>query len=148
MYMERIHATCVALDGQAVLLQGDAGSGKSDLALRLMDQGWDLVSDDYTELEADGDALFAAPPETIKGLFEVRGLGLLQLSHVERAKVVAVFNLVTDSHVERLPELAVATFEGLDVACYTLHALHASAPAKIRMTLKAQSKNLFFNLEA
>jgi serine kinase of HPr protein (carbohydrate metabolism regulator) len=145
--MERIHATCVALDGQAVLLQGDSGSGKSDLALRLMDQGWDLVSDDYTELEGDGEVLLASPPETIKGLFEVRGIGLVHLPHVERDHDVAVFNLVPTSDGERLPELKTVSFEGLDVACYTLHALHASAVAKIRMALKAQSKNLFFNLE-
>jgi len=145
--MERIHATCVASDGQAVLLRGKTGSGKSDLALRLMDQGWDLVADDYTELEADGNMLLARPPETLKGLLEVRGLGLVQVPHVERAKVVAVFDLVPLANVERLPEVTIVSFEGLDVPSYTLHALEASAPAKIRMALQAQTKNLFFNLE-
>jgi len=146
--MERIHATSVAFKGQAVLLRGEPGSGKSDLALRLIDEGWDLVSDDYTELQADGDVLRAQAPKSIEGLLEVRTIGLVQLPHVRGVCVQAVFDLTTKDDVERLPEFAQATFEGLDVPCYTLHGLQASAPAKIRMALKAQTNTLFYNHEA
>ena len=45
---ETIHASCVAIDGRALLIEGASGDGKSDLALRLIDRGATLVSDDYT----------------------------------------------------------------------------------------------------
>jgi len=66
--MERVHATSVAKGGKAVLLRGKPGSGKSDLALRLIDDGWDLVADDYTELEDDDGVLRAQAPAAIQGL--------------------------------------------------------------------------------
>ena len=64
---ETLHASCVAIDGRAVLIEGRPGSGKSDLALRLIDRGAKLVSDDYTVLVRERDRLFAQPPATIAG---------------------------------------------------------------------------------
>ena len=64
---ETLHATCVAIDGRALLIEGRSGAGKSDLALRLIDRGATLVSDDYTRLTRSGDALIASAPETIRG---------------------------------------------------------------------------------
>ena len=55
--MNTIHATCVAIEGRGVLIVGPSGSGKSDLALRLIDRGAALVADDYTDLNVDGRAL-------------------------------------------------------------------------------------------
>lgn len=141
--MERVHATCVALDGKGVLLRGEPGSGKSDLALRLIDEGWDLVADDYTELEDDDGVLRAQPPATIQGLLEVRGVGIVRLDHATLAQVVAVFDLKPLSDIERLPDPATAKLAGLDVALYAIHGLDASAPAKVRLALKAQSESLF-----
>ena len=147
--MNRVHSTCVAFEDQAILLQGASGCGKSDLALRLMDQGWHLVADDYTELTREDDGqLYARPPDTLKGLIEVRGIGLIHVPYKDHVRVVAVFNLQDINHIERLPKPAHLTLEGLDVPLYTLHGLDASAPAKIRLTLKAQAEHLFYNLEA
>ena len=72
---ENLHGTTVALDGRAVLISGPSGSGKSDLALRLFDRGFVLVSDDRTIVRKEGSRLFASAPETIKGKLEVRGVG-------------------------------------------------------------------------
>lgn len=141
--MERVHATCVALDGKGVLLRGEPGSGKSDLALRLIDDGWDLVADDYTELEDDDGVLRAAPPATIQGLLEVRGIGIVRLDHATLAQVVAVFDLKPLCDIERLPEPKATALCGLDVPLYALHCHDASAPAKIRLALKAQTESLF-----
>jgi len=141
--MERIHATSVALNGDAVLLKGAPGSGKSDLALRLIDDGWDLVSDDYTELHLVDGALCARAPDNIQGLIEVRGIGIVHLGCVPRARVVAVIELAELSAIERLPEHATESLLGLDVPRYRLHGLDASAPAKVRMALKAQRERLF-----
>lgn len=141
--MERIHATTVAFKGEAIVLLGQSGSGKSDLALRLIDDGWDLVSDDYTELHVEGGQLIARAPEPIKGLIEARGIGIVRLDEVASAPIVAAFDLVALSDIERLPEPATVTWLGHAVARYAIHGFDASAPAKIRLALKAQRENLF-----
>lgn len=143
--MERIHATCVALSGNAVLLRGASGSGKSDLALRLIDDGWDLVSDDYTELSSHDGTLNARAPENIKGLLEVRGVGIVNVGSVEQARVVALFDLKPLNAIERLPELTSITLAGHAVPCFSLHGFDASAPAKVRIALKALTDHLFHN---
>jgi serine kinase of HPr protein (carbohydrate metabolism regulator) len=74
-----IHATCVAIGGQGVLIMGPSGIGKSDLALRLIDRGATLVSDDYTEIELVEGALTGRPPATIAGKIEVRGVGIVTM---------------------------------------------------------------------
>ena len=80
---ETVHASTVALDGRAVLISGPSGSGKSDLALRLLDRGFALVSDDQTVVKKQGDALLASAPPSIAGKMEVRGIGiLLSLIHI------------------------------------------------------------------
>jgi len=141
--MENIHATCVALNGQAVLLQGKSGSGKSDLALRLVDEGWDLVSDDYTDLEIDGSTLFAKAPKTIEGLIEVRGIGILRIGCVPRAELKAIFELVPFEEMERLPDPKTHAIQGYPLPVYTVYGHDASAPTKIRMALRAHAENLF-----
>ncbi len=73
---ENLHASTVALDGRAVLISGPSGSGKSDLALRLLDRGFTLVSDDRTVVRKEGSRLLASAPETIKGKLEIRESGL------------------------------------------------------------------------
>ena len=146
--MERVHATAVAWEGNAVLLRGGSGSGKSDLALRLIDAGWDLVADDYTELHEAGGTLCARAPENIKGLIEVRGIGIMRLGCVARATVVAVFDLLPLSEIERLPEARTETLMGHAVPRFALHGFDASAVAKVRMALKAQAENLFHSTVA
>src|SRR5512132_603996 len=84
---ETIHASCVMIDGGAVLLHGSSGSGKSDLALRLIDRGAALVSDDYTLLRRVSDRLVAGPPVNIAGKIEVRGVGVIEMPHVAEVDV-------------------------------------------------------------
>jgi len=62
-----------------VLLRGPSGSGKSDLALRLIDDGARLIADDQTHLAKKGHALIATPPPAIAGMIEVRGIGVVKL---------------------------------------------------------------------
>ncbi|HEY9080576.1 HPr kinase/phosphatase C-terminal domain-containing protein [Magnetovibrio sp.] len=141
--MERIHATCVVIKGHGVLLRGESGSGKSDLALRLIDEGAGLVADDYTELSTQDGELFATVPQAIQGLLEVRGVGIVHLGCVPRVPVAAIFDLVPSSEVKRLPDQHTISIAGVDVAHYAIHGLDASAPAKVRMALKAQTEKLF-----
>ncbi|MBL4615858.1 MAG: HPr kinase/phosphatase C-terminal domain-containing protein [Magnetovibrio sp.] len=141
--MERIHATCVVIKGMGILLRGQPGCGKSDLALRLIDEGAGLVADDYTELSIKNDHLCACAPLAIQGLLEVRGVGIVRIGCIPRVPVVAIFDLVTLAQIERLPEPQKECFEGVDIARYCLHGFDASATTKVRLALKAQAENLF-----
>jgi len=86
-------ATCVAVEGRGVLIEGPPGSGKSSLALGLVDRGGVLVGDDGVVLEPEGDVLFAAPHPKTRGLLEVRNLGLVGMPVCERAAVALLIEL-------------------------------------------------------
>ena len=133
---ETVHASCVAIGGGAVLLDGPSGSGKSDLALRLVDRGAQLVSDDYTLLRRVGDRLVASAPATIAGRIEVRGLGLLDIPHVAEAYVRLIVAL--DEPPPRMPEepLPSRRIAGIDLPVIALPAFDASAPIKVELALK------------
>ncbi len=145
----QVHATCVAIDGQAVLLTGPPGAGKSDLALRLIDQpGFGLggplktarlISDDQVILRKAGAGLTAAAPVSIKGLLEVRGLGPMPVPVLESAPLALVVRLERGGAFERLPETEAMsqTYLGIAVPLIRLDALWASAPARIRAVIDA-----------
>ncbi|MGN5374663.1 HPr kinase/phosphorylase [Sphingomonas hankookensis] len=127
-----VHASCVAIDGRAVLIAGPSGAGKSDLALRLIDAGATLVSDDYTVLTPHGGVLHAAPPATIAGRIEVRGLGIIERPFV---RDVAVALWVESGIPERMPAVMTHAIAGIALPAYTLALLEASAPARIHLML-------------
>jgi serine kinase of HPr protein (carbohydrate metabolism regulator) len=129
-----LHASCVAIGDKAVLIAGRSGTGKSDLALRLIDRGAVLVSDDYTEVRRRGPALFATPPARIAGQIEVRGIGLVAMPHLPEAEVVLLIDL--DGAVERMPEAATRRLAGVDIPAIALAPLEASAPIKVELLLK------------
>ncbi len=132
---ETLHASCVAIGDHAVLIEGQSGAGKSDLALRLIDRGAMLVSDDYTILVRSGRSLVATPPPTIAGKIEVRGLGIIDIAHVDRIPVAMLIEL-TDN-VERMPlDSEKRRIAGIDVPVIALNGHHASDPIKVEMALK------------
>ena len=131
---ETVHASTVALDGRAVLISGSSGSGKSDLALRLLDRGFALVSDDQTVVKKQGDALLASAPPSIAGKMEVRGIGILDMDHVDDVPVALVVELTGD--IERLPyDSRERLFLGVPIPMVTIDARTASAPAKVAIAL-------------
>ncbi len=134
--MERVHATCIGIDGRGVLLRGPSGAGKSDLALRLLDSGALLVADDYTELTREGDQLRASAPAILHGLFEVRGLGVLQLPARHSVLVAAIIDLAPENEVERMPADDHFAILGVSVPLFRLTAFEASAPAKVRLAVR------------
>jgi len=94
-------ASCVALQGRALLIEGPPGSGKSSLALALIDRGAELVGDDGVALVPRDGKLWALPPPNIRGLLEVRNVGLIRLPAIEAP--VALLVLLTPG-APRLPE--------------------------------------------
>jgi HPr kinase/phosphorylase len=133
-----IHATSVVFCGRGLLLCGASGSGKSDLALRIMDAGGSLISDDYTALTVTGNQLFGAPPDTIKGLMEVRGVGLLNVSFVNSARLDVVVMCESHAPIERLPDAITTTIEGVSLPQIRLNPFESSAVAKLRAFLQNQ----------
>ncbi|HEX8584612.1 MAG TPA: HPr kinase/phosphatase C-terminal domain-containing protein [Allosphingosinicella sp.] len=130
---ETIHACCVAIGGRGVLIAGPSGTGKSDLALRLLDRGAVLVSDDYTLLEARDGRLFASPPGTIAGKVEIRGVGIVERPFLADIPVALLIDVGRPP--ERLPEAGSRTIGDITVPSVALAALEASAPIKVEAAL-------------
>jgi serine kinase of HPr protein (carbohydrate metabolism regulator) len=137
--MVLVHGTSVELSGLAVLLRGPSGAGKSDLGLRLIDGGGRLVADDQTRLEVVDGALVASAPETIAGLMEVRGLGVLPVPSTGPTRLALVVDLVAPDRVERLPDPQSATFLGHSVPLLRLSPFESSTPAKLRLAMLSLS---------
>ena len=136
---ETLHVSCVAIGDRAVLIEGRSGAGKSDLALRLIDRGAQLISDDYTLVVREGQALLATAPATIAGKIEVRGIGIIALPHVERVPVALLVELRDD--IERMPlDMPVRTIAGVKVPVVAVEGHYASAPIKVEMALAAQPR--------
>jgi serine kinase of HPr protein (carbohydrate metabolism regulator) len=132
---ETIHASCVAIGGRAVLIEGRSGEGKSDLALRLIDRGAVLVSDDQTICQRKGTGLIAGPPPTIAGKIEVRGVGIIEMPFVE-AVPIDLLIVILDAP-PRFPEDArTRRVAGINVPVLALAALEPSAPIKVELALK------------
>ncbi len=130
----QLHATAVALDGRGVLLLGPSGVGKSDLALRLLDRGAKFIADDRVDLVRRDDCVMMNAPEPIAGLFEVRGLGIVNFPSVDAPLTLAV-ELVPGNDVERLPEPDAELFCGLAIPLLRLNPFELSAPIKIELAL-------------
>lgn len=146
--MLTVHATCVAIAGEAVLLRGPSGAGKSDLALRLLDayreMGAMLVADDRTVLQNQGARLIASAPDSIRGLLEIRGLGPVQVAAAAPTPVALVVDLVAAADVPRLPDEDHETLCGIAVPRLALHAFEASAAAKVKWALARAAAGLLF----
>lgn len=124
-----LHASTVAVTPKAggqprgLVIIGPSGSGKTELAVSLIALGARLVADDRTLLTREGTALIATCPEAIRGLIEVRGLGLLEVPPLDRVAVTAVVDMST-TETERLPPPRMWTALGVDVPC--LHSVERS----------------------
>lgn len=116
-----VHASVVAFGPyQGILIHGPSGSGKSRLALRLIEAGAQLVADDQVFLSARGGHLFARAPHAIAGLVEMRGLGLLTLPYRRLARLALAIDLLpgrADNAASRLPEPGRYSFSGVSLPC-------------------------------
>jgi serine kinase of HPr protein (carbohydrate metabolism regulator) len=131
---ETLHASCVAIGGRAVLIAGRSGTGKSDLALRLIDRGGSLVSDDYTIVRRVEGRLLARAPANIEGKMEVRGLGILAFEALSDVPVALHIDL--DRRPERMrQDDERVSIAGVQLPSVAVAALEASAPVKVEMAL-------------
>jgi serine kinase of HPr protein (carbohydrate metabolism regulator) len=131
---ETLHASTVTLDGRAVLIAGPSGSGKSDLALRLLDRGFTLVSDDQTIVRREGDRLIATAPPNIAGKLEIRGIGIVEMESQADVPVALLVELT--SEIQRLPDDSrERPILGVPLPLVSIDALTASAPSKVALAL-------------
>lgn len=130
---DTVHGTCVTFGDIGLLLRGEAGSGKSDLALRLIESGAMLVADDRVALVRDGDHVVVSPPSAISGLLEIRGLGIVQVPHAAAARLGLVVDLVPTGSPERLPQQAWCEYLGCRVKHMKVAPFEHSAVAKLRI---------------
>lgn len=134
-----VHASCVALDGVGVLLLGDSGAGKSDLALRLMGAGWRLVADDWTDLRPGVDGPVASAPPRLRGLIEVRGIGIVRVAALSEARVAAAVELVSPENQPRLPDPARWRWASVDLPLWRLDPFAGAAMDKLRLVAEIAS---------
>ena len=131
---ETLHASTVALDGRAVVISGPSGSGKSDLALRLLDRGFILVSDDQTIVRRSGEQLIASAPPTISGKLEIRGVGIVTMEQVDDVPVAMLVELT--SEIQRLPDDSrERPILGISLPLISVDAMTASAASKVALAL-------------
>jgi HPr kinase/phosphorylase len=133
-----LHATCVELSDRGIVLLGPSGSGKSDLALRLIDRGARLVADDQLTVERQGDRLLGRPAEALAGLLEVRGYGIVKLPWRAPCPLGLAVGLDSVGPLPRLPEPESYDLLGVRVPYLRLDPRAASACAKIRLALTAE----------
>ena len=117
-----------------MLITGPSGSGKSDLALRLLDRAFTLVSDDQTILKRDGDRLLATAPPTIAGKLEVRGIGIIEMEWSSDVPVALIVELTSD--IQRIPDDSrERPILGVRLPLISIDAMTASAPSKVALAL-------------
>lgn len=153
-----IHATCIRLAkaGAAfgapgdcgVLLVGASGSGKSDLALRLIAAGAELVADDRSDLFVRRGSLYAKAPARLAGLLEVRGIGILELPHARQAQVTLVARLGRRAvrlpvHSFYRPPAALRLPAKAAPPVISIAPFEASAPAKLAAAAAAYALGLY-----
>ncbi len=134
-YRKMVHATCVEMDAHGILLRGASGSGKSDLALRLIDQGAALVADDQVSIRVCGDTLIASAPDNLRGKFEVRGMGIVQHEYRDSTTLELLVDL-TEQEAPRMPDRFHELFYSVRLPRIALNPFQESACAKLRLMLR------------
>jgi serine kinase of HPr protein (carbohydrate metabolism regulator) len=117
---------------RGVLIEGSAGAGKSDLALRALGEGFSLVADDRVLIWACEGRLYGRAPDTLAGRLEVRGLDVIRLGVLPFAEIALIARCGSP---ERIPDPAWAAIQGVSRPLIEINPREASAPAKLRRAL-------------
>jgi len=135
--MLQVHGTSVVWKGAALLLRGPSGSGKSDLALRLIEADGQLIADDQTALALQDGRLLASSPPPISGLLEIRGVGLVEVPVAPPTPLELVVDLVSPEALSRMPEKEDCSYLGVALPRISIAPFEASAVAKLRYAIEA-----------
>ena len=138
-----IHATLVQVEKKGVLLTGKSASGKSDLALRLIEnKKAKLVADDVVEVCVQNGKLSGCAPKSIAGLLEVRNIGVVRYPYLSSANVDIIVALKeSQEDIQRMPLRQKELILGLEINKIDLYAKENSAPEKIVAALRWFEQN-------
>jgi serine kinase of HPr protein (carbohydrate metabolism regulator) len=139
-HTERLHASCISIGSRGVLLLGKSGSGKSDLALRLMARGAMLVADDQVILSEENKALIASVDPSIRGLIEIHGVGLVKFPVANNIPVRLAVNLVQLEQMEHIPNPQTYETLGIKLPQISIYGFDSSAPDKIYAAIHAMRR--------
>jgi serine kinase of HPr protein (carbohydrate metabolism regulator) len=130
-----IHAGLIASLQNArwrgVLIQGPSGTGKSDLAIRSLGYGFRIVADDRVLIFKSGKRVFGRAPGAVRGLLELRGLGVIPVTSLRFVEVALVVTCVESHAVERMPNAESCVVLGAELPAIMICPFEASAPAKL-----------------
>jgi serine kinase of HPr protein (carbohydrate metabolism regulator) len=133
---DMVHGSAVVIGGNGVLLLGPSGSGKSDLALRLIDRGAKLICDDIVHIENSNALPILACAPNIAGKIEVRGIGICPMDFVHSAPLRLIVQLAQD--FDRMPpEHQSITITGFSVPMFKLAPFQASSALKVEWALRS-----------
>ncbi|WP_395636192.1 HPr kinase/phosphorylase [Sphingorhabdus sp.] len=133
---QMVHGTAISIGGHAVLIMGESGSGKSDLALRLIDRGAILISDDVVFLETRDNAPILTVAPNIAGKIEVRGVGIFNVDFIASAPLRLIVQFIDAP--DRLPEdIARTIIGGYVVPVSKLNPFEHSSAIKVEYALRA-----------
>lgn len=145
--MQNIAATCIEKNGIGLLIVGPSGIGKSSLALKLIDEGAFLISDDRTLIIDDRERLTATVPETIQQQIEVRGIGVISgLPYKKETIVSAVVHLI-DTEPERMPSKVYTKVCGQEILTFSFYNKDFSLTNKVNLVIRLLKKEVFFVAE-
>ena len=130
--MSVIYASCVELMGMGLLICGKSGTGKSDLCLRLIDLGARLVADDQTQIENIDGKLTASCPAPLRGLLEIRGIGIVHMPFIPQTEIHLKLDLQTQEKIDRMPVPETEVINGLEIPVFRLNAFEVSAALKVK----------------
>jgi len=140
--MNQFYATAVTYCGFGILIRGPSGSGKSDLALRLIDDGAGLVADDQVVIKAVGQELYLSPPDSLSGLIEVRGIGVIKIEYVRDIRLRLVVELDPSNEIQRTPIIKEELIKKIPVPVVNMHAFESSVLVKIKIILGYLEKKI------
>lgn len=131
------HCSVVEISGAGILIEGDSGSGKTSLALGLLDAcisrklSADLICDDQALLKNSDGNLLASAPDSISGLVELRGYGVRKMANKSECTIDLVARLVEDSEVDRMPEPMATKLSGVELPMIKLPRRHEEQSVRI-----------------
>ena len=142
MKIDQFYATAVTYCGFGVLIRGPSGSGKSDLALRLIDDGAGLIADDQVVIKSVGRKLFLSPPDSLPGLIEVRGIGVIKIAYVRDIRLCLIIELDPSNEIQRIPTIEEELIKNIPVPVISMDAFESSVLAKIKIILGYLDKKI------
>lgn len=133
-----MHASFVVWKKKGILFRGKSGSGKSELALKFIEnKNAVLVADDIVLLENRKNKLFGKVPENIAGLLEIRNVGISNYKYIPEAEISLLVNLVqTKQNLERFPKNKSENILGVEIPAIDLYAEDTTILEKIIVKLR------------